>query len=139
MPINHSSSISKKNCCLVFYGSVLLLINAGINGYYIKEYYEKNFRNDSQPAHLGSDNYRPPDNRTITISNKINMGIDMINEIFIVFGCLCCFFLLSFFKSTSCERIWDCFIAIESQFQLTTQNYRRIRKLTCLVYSFSFW
>ncbi len=132
VPINPLSSISKTRCCLAFYGSILLLTNASINGYYMKEYYEKNFLNDSQPPHLGSDNYRPPDNRTIKISNKIGMGIDMINEVFFVFGCPCCFFLLLLFKSTSCIRIWDCLLVIERQFQLTAQNYRRIRKQVVL-------
>jgi len=114
VPVNHSTLKSKKSVCLVFYGFILLLINIAINGYYIFDKYQKNFSINQNINQTASAN--------IKITDKINLGIDMINEILITFGSHCCFFILSFFV----DNLWDCLIVIEKQLQLSTQNYKRI-------------
>jgi len=127
VPINHSSLKSKKSCLLVFHGTILLLINVAINGYYIFDNYQKNFSFNRTAAER---NITSSSAINIKMTDKINLGIDMINEIFFTFGCHCarCFFILSPFV----DNVWDCLIVIERQLQISTQNYKRIRKMVWL-------
>ena len=126
VPINHSSLKSKKSCLLVFYGSILLLINVAINGYYIFDNYQKNFSFNQTAAER---NITSSSAINIRMTDKINLGIDIINEIFFTFGCHCCFFILSTFVN----NVWDCLIVIERQLQISTQIYKRIRKMVWLI------
>ncbi len=134
VPIDCPSS-SKKSCCLVLYGSILLLINAAINGYYLNDFNVKNISDLSfdQYDNINNTNQQHPTyNRTSLFkTDTISMSIYVTNTVFMVFGCHCCFFLLSLMRSPSFS-LWDCFLCIERQLQLSPLQYRRIRNIVIL-------
>lgn len=67
--------------------------------------------------------------KTNKTSDLLSMSINMVNEVFIVFGPHLCFFLISYTLQTS-TRLWDLFIKIEIQLVLATAVYHRIRSRT---------
>jgi len=67
--------------------------------------------------------------KTNKTADLLSMSINMVNEVFIVFGPHLCFFLISYVLKTS-TRLWDLFLKIENQLVLATAVYRRIRSKT---------
>ncbi len=105
--------------CLAFYGAILLLImNAGINVFFVYGYININF-------------VQQVNHKMKTQSDIISMSIDVGNEVFMVFESHLCFFLIRYVRSPS-KRLWDCLFDIEKYFQLPTQCYHRVRKIVFL-------
>ena len=66
--------------------------------------------------------------KTNKTADLFSMSINMVNEVFIVFGPHLCFFVISYALKTS-TRLWDRFLKIENQLLLETIVYSRIRKI----------
>jgi len=106
-PVDRSTSTQKSKgffpYCLAFYGAILLLVNALINIRYLYGYISNNFLlnqtdtlSSQQLDNLPHFKFQPENNKTKTQSDYISMGIDMANEVFMVFGSHLCFFLVFF-------------------------------------------
>ena len=138
-PVDRSTSTQKSKgffpYCLAFYGAILLLANALINIKYLYGYISNNFllnQTDTLSSQQFDNNpqfqFQPENNKTKTQSDYISMGIDMANEVFMVFGSHLCFFLVRYVRSPS-KRLWDCFFEIEKHLRLSDQCYHRVRKI----------
>ena len=119
-PVDRSTSSN----CFAFYGSILLLINAAINIEYTRENIVRNFvrydeNNSLIPRHIETNK---------TLSDVVSMGINVGNEVFLVFGTHFSFFLITYASSSS-KRLWNCFLEIERQLKVSSQSYRRIRNM----------
>lgn len=124
IPVDHPTS---SYCLMAFYGFVLLLINAAINIEYIRENIVSNFvcydeNNTPIPRHIETNK---------TLSDFVSMGINVGNEVFLVFGTHFSFFLVTYVRSLS-KRLWNCFLEIERQLKVSNKTYRRIRNTVLL-------
>ncbi len=145
---DYPSTSSKKigRFCFTFYACTLLLLNAIFNVFYVNQFYHYRILNvapstlSNQPTPVQKSvipNSQPsmqnqPEvvvNRNVSYSKTdyISLGIDMVNQVSSLFGIHLCFFVISIMTSRS-KYLWDCFLQIQRQLQLTDALYRRIRK-----------